>query len=74
MRDRRQAGRLAILLGLALFGATACLYPGAEVPYVQTPHEVVAEMLRLASVGLVFPASIVFLIAAGFSPFLYFQF
>jgi len=51
VRDRRQAGRLAILLGLALFGAAACLYPGAEVPYVQTPHEVVAEMLRLASVG-----------------------
>jgi len=48
---RRRACRLAILVGVVLVGAVACSYPGADVPYVQTPHEVVAEMLRLASVG-----------------------
>ncbi|PYN04055.1 MAG: SAM-dependent methyltransferase [Candidatus Rokuibacteriota bacterium] len=51
MSGRRRAGRLAVIAGLALFGAAACGYPGADVPYVQTPHEVVAEMLRLAGVG-----------------------
>jgi SAM-dependent methyltransferase len=51
VRDRRQACRLAILVAVVLVGAVACSYPGAEVPYVQTPHEVVAEMLRMASVS-----------------------
>jgi alginate O-acetyltransferase complex protein AlgI len=32
------------------------------------------RFLRLAAVGIVFPAAIVFLIAGDFSPFLYFQF
>ncbi|HKC98847.1 MAG TPA: methyltransferase domain-containing protein [Methylomirabilota bacterium] len=33
-----------------LAGAAGCSYPGADVPYVQTPTDVVAEMLRLAQV------------------------
>src|SRR2546428_770346 len=40
----------AFLFGLALVGAAGCLYPGADVAYVQTPNEVVVEMLRLARV------------------------
>jgi SAM-dependent methyltransferase len=47
----RDRGRLALLLCVALVGAVGCLYPGAEVPYVQTPTEVVTEMLRLAGVN-----------------------
>ena len=47
----RRAGRSALVVAVVLFGTAACLYPGAEVPYVQTPHEVVAEMLRMANVG-----------------------
>jgi SAM-dependent methyltransferase len=42
--------RLAYLVALILLGAAGCLYPGADVHYVQTPSEVVAEMLRLARV------------------------
>jgi SAM-dependent methyltransferase len=34
---------------LVLAGA-GCSYPGADVPYVQTPTDVVTEMLRLAKV------------------------
>lgn len=43
--------RLAYLGALILLGATGCLYPGADVHYVQTPSEVVTEMLRLARVN-----------------------
>ena len=53
---------LACLLALALVGATGCLYPGAEVPYVQTSHEVVAAMLRLAGVG---PTDVVYDLGSG---------
>lgn len=43
---------IAFLLSISvLVVATGCLYPGADVPYVQTPNEVVSEMLRLARVG-----------------------
>jgi SAM-dependent methyltransferase len=42
-------GGLVLLLGLGIH-ADGCVHPGADVPYVQTPHEVVAEMLRLAGV------------------------
>jgi SAM-dependent methyltransferase len=45
----RRGSRLAFLVGVALLAA-GCLYPGADVPYVQTPTEVVGEMLRLARV------------------------
>jgi SAM-dependent methyltransferase len=41
---------LAGLVALILVGATGCLYPGADVHYVETPSEVVTEMLRLARV------------------------
>lgn len=47
-RGRR---RLALLMCVVVLGAAGCLYPGAEVPYVQTPAEVVTEMLRLAGVN-----------------------
>jgi SAM-dependent methyltransferase len=40
----------AFLVGAALVAATGCLHPGADVHYVQTPNEVVVEMLRLARV------------------------
>jgi SAM-dependent methyltransferase len=39
------------LVGVVLAGAAGCLYPGADVPYVQSPYDVVTEMLKLARVG-----------------------
>ena len=48
---RRRAIHLALLTCFAAAGTGACLYPGAEVPYVQTPTEVVTQMLRLAGVS-----------------------
>jgi SAM-dependent methyltransferase len=53
---------LAHLLTLVVVGAAGCLYPGAEVPYVQTPYEVVGEMLRLAVVG---PSDVVYDLGSG---------
>jgi SAM-dependent methyltransferase len=53
---------LASLLTLVVVGVAGCLYPGAEVPYVQTPHEVVGEMLRLAVVG---PRDVVYDLGSG---------
>jgi SAM-dependent methyltransferase len=47
----RARRRLALLVWFVLLGAAGCYYPGAEVPYVQTPAEVVTEMLRLAGVN-----------------------
>jgi len=47
-RGRR---RVALMVCFVLLGAAGCYYPGAEVPYVQTPAEVVTEMLRLAGVN-----------------------
>ena len=41
---------LALLVAVVLAGASGCLYPGADVPYVQTPTDVVTEMLKLANV------------------------
>jgi len=41
----------ALLICAVLVGAAGCLYPGAEVPYVQTPSDVVTAMLRLANVS-----------------------
>jgi SAM-dependent methyltransferase len=41
---------LALLIAVVLAGAAGCLYPGADVPYVQTPTDVVTEMLKLANV------------------------
>ena len=42
---------LALLWAVGLMGVAGCVHPRADVPYVQTPHEVVAQMLRLAGVG-----------------------
>jgi len=42
---------LALLWVVGLPGVAGCAHPRADVPYVQTPHEVVAQMLRLAGVG-----------------------
>ena len=41
---------LALLWVVGLPGVAGCVHPRADVPYVQTPHEVVAQMLRLAGV------------------------
>jgi len=42
---------LALLWVVGLPGVAGCVHPRADVPYVQTPHEVVAQMLWLAGVG-----------------------
>jgi len=47
---RRSTWRLALLVCATIAGAAGCLYPGADVPYVQTPTDVVTEMLKLAAV------------------------
>src|SRR5882724_7976645 len=47
---RQRPTRLALLIALLLVGAAGCLSPGADVPYVQTPTDVVTEMLKLAGV------------------------
>jgi len=43
---------LRLIAVLAVVGAGCARVPGQEVPYVQTPDEVVVEMLKLASVGV----------------------
>jgi len=57
-------GRLhrALLVCVVLVGVAGCLYPGADVPYVQTPTDVVTEMLRLATVG---PDDVVYDLGSG---------
>jgi SAM-dependent methyltransferase len=57
-------GRLhpVLLVCVVLVGAAGCLYPGADVPYVQTPTDVVTEMLRLATVG---PNDVVYDLGSG---------
>jgi cyclopropane fatty-acyl-phospholipid synthase-like methyltransferase len=61
---RTVRGRLhrVLLACVVLVGAAGCLYPGAEVPYVQTPTDVVTEMLRLATVG---PNDVVYDLGSG---------
>ncbi len=59
-----------------LVGASSVLLPkdwvtGIRLERNATPF---TRVLRVAAVVAVFPASVVFLVAAGFSPFLYFQF
>ncbi len=56
------SSRLAALALVVLAGAAGCLYPGADVPYVQTPTDVVAEMLRIASVR---PGDVVYDLGSG---------
>ncbi len=81
----RPAGGLTLDVALALdplaaiallIGAASVLLPrdwvtGVRLERNATPR---TRLLRLAALGAVFPASVVFLIAAGFSPFLYFRF
>jgi SAM-dependent methyltransferase len=50
-----------VLLGLALLGG-ACAHPGADAPFLVTPHDVVDQMLRLARVG---PADVVYDLGSG---------
>jgi len=61
---RTTRGRLyrVLLACVVLVGAAGCLYPGADVPYVQTPTDVVTEMLRLATVG---PNDVVYDLGSG---------
>lgn len=62
---------LALAVGVASVLLPRDWVTGVRLQDGATPR---LRALRLASVGVVFPASIVFLVAAGFSPFLYFQF
>jgi alginate O-acetyltransferase complex protein AlgI len=59
-----------------LIGVSSVLLPRDWVTGVRLERDATpaTRLLRLAAVGAVFPASLVFLVAAGFSPFLYFQF
>src|SRR5690242_20454254 len=61
---RTARGRLyrVLLACVVLVGAAGCLHPGADVPYVQTPTDVVTEMLRLATVG---PNDVVYDLGSG---------
>ena len=62
---------IALAIGVASVALPRDWVTGVEL---QRASASPVRVMRLAAVGLVFPASIVFLIAAGFSPFLYFQF
>jgi alginate O-acetyltransferase complex protein AlgI len=62
---------IALLIGAASVVLPRDWVTGVRLERNTTPG---TRLLRLAAVGAVFPASIVFLIAAGFSPFLYFRF
>jgi precorrin-6B methylase 2 len=66
---RRTAGRLAIGLALVAVAATSAAYAQKrgqfkrlDVPYVETPHEAVAAMLKLAGVG---PTDVVYDLGSG---------
>src|SRR5215467_13560622 len=58
----RRASRFALLVCVTVAGAAGCLYPGADVPYVQTPTDVVTEMLKLAAVR---PNDVVYDLGSG---------
>jgi alginate O-acetyltransferase complex protein AlgI len=62
---------IALLIGIASVAIPRDWVTGVELQRATVPS---IKVMRLASVGLIFPMSIVFLVAAGFSPFLYFQF
>jgi SAM-dependent methyltransferase len=53
----------ALALVVLVLGAAGCApYPGADVPFLVTPHEIVDQMLRLARVG---PADTVYDLGSG---------
>ena len=54
--------RRALLVCVVLAYVAGCSYPGADVPYVQTPTDVVTEMLRLATVS---PNDVVYDLGSG---------
>ena len=62
---------IALLIGAGERAAAAGLGDRVRLERNATPR---TRLLRLAAGRAVFPASVVFLIAAGFSPFLYFRF
>lgn len=62
---------IAIAIGCASVLLPRTWVTGVRMERASTPR---LRYLRLATVGIVFPAAIVFLIAGDFSPFLYFQF
>jgi hypothetical protein len=65
------------LAGIALvIGVASVLLPRDWVTGIQLERDATTRtrLLRAVALGAVFPASVVFLVAAGFSPFLYFQF
>ncbi|MFI5326464.1 MAG: SAM-dependent methyltransferase [Candidatus Rokuibacteriota bacterium] len=53
---------VAWLIGALLAGAACAPHPGADVPFLVTPPEVVDQMLRLARVG---PADVVYDLGSG---------
>ncbi len=61
---------------LLIFGICSVLIPRTWVTgdRLEVPRTPAGWALRLAMVGLVLPASLVLVLASGFSPFLYFQF
>jgi len=62
---------IALLIGISTVLLPRDWVTGIQLERNPTPS---TRALRLAAVGAVFPASVVFLVAAGFSPFLYFRF
>ena len=60
-RGTMRAARAVLVLAVLVLAGCATV-PGVEVPYVQTPSEVVAAMLRLAEVG---PADVVYDLGSG---------
>jgi SAM-dependent methyltransferase len=57
-----QPSTVARLIGLIVLTAACAPHPGADVPFVVTPPEVVDQMLRLAGVG---PADVVYDLGSG---------
>jgi SAM-dependent methyltransferase len=55
-----RGGLPRLLLALTLAGCAS--HPASQVPFVTTPHPVVAEMLRLAAVG---PGDVVYDLGSG---------
>jgi alginate O-acetyltransferase complex protein AlgI len=62
---------LALAIGIATVFLPRDWVTGVRLQEASPP---VARALRVASLAVVFPMAVVFLVAAGFSPFLYFQF
>lgn len=57
-----QPSTAVALLSLALLAGACAPHPGADAPFLVTPHDVVDQMLRLARVG---PADVVYDLGSG---------